>query len=226
MKIKVFIFTLLLLYQFSFSQKDFKLDIDCFLLGMFDDYNGREIPLKHPFESTRINSFYCTEKKLKIIFVDSIKNNYSLSDLEVKYNTVYSKSLSKRLNKYYNINKDKDGGFIIDDIDYSSYIMKLKRSSFLSNKKKVSFILGAFLRYGKIKNDRFEIDMANSLSHFDILVWSMKELGFKYKDEIPCPKCIPVGQIVNFEPTEDYIKLFKNIKPFELDESDCNEKGL
>ncbi len=212
--------------QLSISQKKFKIDNDSFIVGMFNDYCGREIALGHPIASTQITGFYCSEKKLEKMFLDSIQKNYDANDIISKNNTIYSKSLSKHFNKYYKIKKDNDGGFTYDDIYYPGYIMTLKRNSFSSNEKKVSFILGAFLRYGEIKNNSFKITMANSLSHFDILIWSIKQLGFKYKDETPCPDCIPVGRVVYFEPTSNYLSLFQNNKPLQPDKNDCDENRL
>jgi hypothetical protein len=222
MKTLILILLFFIFSQFSVAQKKFKIDNDCFLLGMFNDYNGREIALDHPFASTQVTSFYCSEKKLEKMFLDSIQKNYHVNDVIVKEDKIYSYLLSKHFNKYYKIKKDKDAGFTYDDIDYSGYIMTLNRNNFLSDEKKISFILGAFLRYGKIKDKGFEIIMANSSSHFDILVWSIKKLGFKFNYKIPCPECIPVSQILYFEPSNYYLSIFQNNKPILPDISDCN----
>ncbi len=219
MKTKVIITILILSYQFSFSQKEFKLDNDSFMLGMFNDYNGREIALDHPFLSTQVTSFYCSEKKLEKMFLDSIQKKYKFSDIIVKDNIIYSKSLAKLFNKYYYVEKS-DGGWTYDGIDYSAYMMKLKKKSFTTNQQKISFVFGSYFRNGKKENGELKIVLANSLSHFDALEEAMKKLKFKLKVETN--PGIPATQIIYFKPTKKYYNLFMNIEPFKPDVNDCN----
>ncbi len=208
------------------AQNKFKLDPSSFIIGLFNDYNGRQVPLDNPKEATFLTYFYCSQEKVKTVFLDTINKYFKTDDLVFGIRSIYSKSLSKYFNKYYKIKKDKDYGTTINNIDYFIYSMKLKTKSFETDYKKVSFILGSFILHGIIENGEFKIRMANSLSHYNVLLIFLKDLKFSYKTSEICSDCIPTAQSVSFVPTTEYLTLFKNVKIPELSYSDCDENGL
>lgn len=225
MKNKILI-TLLLISNFLFSQNNYKLDQDSFILGMFNDYNGRLIALTHNKESSQLTSFYCSQNKLKQVFLDTLKKYYNTDDVKVENGVVYSKSLAKHFNNYYKIKKVEYSGFAYDGIDYDAYSLTLKSKIFTTNDKKISFILGAFYRYGKIENNEVLIKIANSISHFRTIQNFLKKVGFKYHTKEICHDCIPVVRTVVFTPSKEYLPYFLEINIPKSTYEDCNKNGL
>ncbi|WP_310558920.1 hypothetical protein [Flavobacterium sp.] len=223
---KLILIIVLLSANTLLAQKKFKLDPSSFIIGLFNDYNGRQVPLDNPKEATYLTYFYCSQKQVRSVFLDSINKYFNDDDFVFEQRTIYSKSLSKHFNSYYKINKDEDYGTTIDEVDYFYYSMKLKTKSFQTNDKKVSFILGSFILSGAKENGEFQIRMANSASHYDALLAFFKFLKFQYKANELCDTCMPTVQSVSFVPTSEYLSIFINAKIPETNYSDCDKNGL
>lgn len=164
-----------------------KIDNSFFLLGTLNDYMGRKWVAKGEV----FDKYYPFEKPL-MKFVDSIvKKEYKISLIQ-KDNCFNSVEMSKKMNSYYNENE-------------------LVHSFFTSKEKKISFILGAYYRYGEKVNDNiYKIQIANSNKHIDIYQFLLS-LGCKniYYKRL---QNIPVQNIIYFEANELIKEYFKTIE--------------
>lgn len=164
-----------------------KIDYDFFLLGTLNDYMGRKWVAKGEI----FDRYYTFEKPL-MKFVDSIvKNEFKISLIE-KDNCFNSEEMSKKMNSYYNENE-------------------LIHSFFTSKEKKISFILGAYYRYGeKVNENIYKIQIANSYKHIEIYQFLLS-LGCKniYYKRV---QNIPAQNILYFEANELIKECFKTIE--------------
>ncbi len=220
-------FFLLSIIQLSNGQNSIlKIDHDYFLVGTLSDYMGRE---KYKKIEKRVDVYYQSEKKMCLL-IDSIfrptypdlvfsaeKNETTLKD-EFE---LYSESLARNIEKFYNyepsgrkeysgeadfetlnidsLTKTKDFSTIYFDTIYTG---KLKLDIFKTELQKISFIVGAYIRFGDYINSKYQISIPNSASKVSVLVKLLKDIGCSdVKYEIK-NKYIPVGHTVFFYPTD------------------------
>ena len=202
MKIKIILFPLFLfISNIIFSQKHekkitgvtinsvkikdsiiVKTDNTFFLLGTLNDYMGRKWVAKDEV----FDRYYPFEKPL-MKFVDSIVQKEFKTVLIEKNNCLNSKEMAKKMNSFYVEN---------DLID----------SLFTTKEKKVSFLLGAYYRYGEKVNDNiYKIQIANSHKHIEIqqilISLGCKNIYYKRLQNIP------IQNILYFE-LNDLIKAY------------------
>ncbi len=160
-----------------------------FLLGTLNDYMGREWVSKGEV----FDRYYQYEKPL-MKFVDSIvKKEFKVVLIE-KDNCFISNEMAKKMNSFYSEN---------DLID----------SLFTTREKKISFLLGAYYRYGEKVNDNiYKIQIANSHKHTEIqqilVSLGCKNIFYKRMQNIP------IQNIIYFE-SNDLIKAY--LKTIELE---------
>src|SRR5574343_1386628 len=138
-------FDLILLF-FSLKancQKEFKFDTNCFLLGMFDDYNGRLIAL----EKEESASYIATVKpEINQIFLDSISKTYNTSkdEIIIKENSFFNRKIADDINKFFiaKINPDVDDYDEKNDISYKIYSLSLNEKKIKSAGQKLSLLTG------------------------------------------------------------------------------------
>ena len=191
-----FLLTLLLISVNIFSQQqenketdsfEVKIDNTFFLLGTLNDYMGRKFVVKGEI----FDRYFQNERPL-MQFVDSIvKNEFGITMTEDKY-CLNSEIMSKKMNSFYSENN------LIDSL-------------FSSKEKKVSFLLGAYYRYGEKVNDNiYKIRMANSFKHIQIqqflLSLGCKNVYYKRLDNIP------VQNTIYFEANELIKKYFQKVE--------------
>ena len=234
MKRIIFLPLLFMFVLFSNAQsKEVKVDNDFFLLGTLDDYMGRET-YKHI--ANRVDAYYQNNKSLVVYICSIFKEEYP--DLIYKTNSynndrldLLSKSLAQKMNNFYDF-KFMGGGKYIGKEDIktlrldtimknkslfytyfdSTYIATLKKDIFKNDVERLSYIAGAYQRYGGKEDSVFTITMANSTSKAKVVAEQLKELkcinvSFVEKTEI----CIPCRNAVYFTPTDILKKYFEAI---------------
>ncbi|NHN24740.1 hypothetical protein FIA58_003540 [Flavobacterium jejuense] len=191
------------------AQNKFKLNIDSFLLGMFDDYNGRYIAL----DNTEKGTYLATVKsELSDVFLDTLTKYHKIPKNEIKKLnfSFYNKQLAEHFNKYYKIEIEPDYEYIDekDGKEYSIYNLSLNEQNFDENNKKISFLIGFFYKCGFLESGEVTLKTANSPA-FENAIHFISQLGFRYC-ELERPEYnIPTVQSVTFKPTEEYIEYFK-----------------
>lgn len=139
---------------------------DFFLLGTLNDYTGYpRLANGNYFDS------YNDAEEVLMNYVDSlVKIDYSTSMVKEK-NRFISKEMTSKMLSYY------DGYEIKEDV-------------FDSKQKKLSFLLGVYLRFGtKINDNYYKIQLANSAKHqtvYEILKsLGVMEIFYKRLNNIP-----------------------------------------
>ncbi|HFC76866.1 MAG TPA: hypothetical protein ENJ27_01410 [Candidatus Moranbacteria bacterium] len=172
------------------------------LVGMTDDYNGRHYIAENNTKPVLVSSFYCNEKQAFTTFTNYLSTLYPITDfgIETKKGNYYisSKKYATLFNKFYTYNEDKIG--------------LLNQALFETDDKKVNFILGTFIRYGKItEKGAIEISFSNSLSHFKAVQDFVKELKWQIMElEDTGEKNFPQIQKIVFMPDNATMELFEN----------------
>lgn len=219
---KLLLFSALVFSCALLAQQQFQLDKDCFIIGMFNDYNAITVLMDHPKESTKLTTFFGAECELRKIFTDSLRSFYKTKDIIVEKHAVFSKELAPRFNAYYTIKNSSGYGATIDEKDYDIYSCLLNKEAFPTDNQKISFLLGTYVRYGQPHENNFQLKLANSPSHYSTAVAFLKNLGFKVK-ELPYRKDnIPLIRTVSFTPPEKYLALFQKSTLWEHRYENCD----
>ncbi len=230
---------ILVLSLFSCDMKDKNyIDYDFFLIGTLSDYLGRE---KYQTVEDRVDKYSHSERQLCMTVYSIFKNSYP--DLEISSSVhkisrnnefeLHSKALAKKIESFYsykasgrmayhgqddfkNLNLDsltKTPDFYSTNFD-TIYTGSLKLNVFETEKQKLSFITGAYVRYGWHTDSLYQIRVFNSISKVKILNELLKDVGCTNVDYEIKKGYIPTGHIVSFIPTaqlkdyfEKYIKL-------------------
>ena len=192
---------------------------DAFLIGTFQDYNGR---FSNIDKDTQIDRYYPYEKSLAIYISYFITQNYKVkNELEIKdsyHRELYIPNLAKRLN-----------------YDFYSENGEFNITKLISEEEKLSYLLGVYYRNGNLLDENiYGIKLANSPKH-KVIYQLLKDLGsdkIVYKeitDKIPksytfyfvaTPKMIKYFNTLN----QEKIQLeFDRISSFSLSESSENK---
>lgn len=218
---KTIVIIIILVANFTFGQVNtVKFELPELLVGMFNDYNGRQFIPASPEKSKLVTRFYCSQKKLSELFVDSLKilNEELNFEIDVKNNgfiEIYSTEFSAFFNRYYKYSLDKDFGYEDEnEIEYDIYRGRLNKKLFKSKKQKLSFLVGTFLRHGTFLNENeIRLDFANSPNHFRIAKKFLRKLDLKITETSVCDEItIPCAQRITFELNNEYGFIFKEMK--------------
>lgn len=232
---RIIILPLLFVFvHFSNGQsKNIKVDNDFFVLGTLDDYMGRET-YKHI--TNRIESYYQNDKSLVVYICSVFKKQYP--DLRFKTNSknndrldLLSKSLARKINNFYDfqfmggakyIGKEDIKTLRMDTVmknkslfyTYfdSTYIGTLKKDIFKNDIERLSFMAGAYQRFGGIKDSVYSITMYNSSRKVDVIAKQLKELKCTNVSYVKNTEIhIPNKDAVYFTPTNELKKYFEAI---------------
>jgi hypothetical protein len=200
-KKKILVCFISLISIFTFGQKkDLILDKESFLLGTLNDYMGRRVSQD---DEDKIDNYGSFEKSL-VLKIDSlftsnfddllIKKTEPVQVFEYEYK-INSKKLAAKINSNYTYKK-----YSWSQKKDTTFYGKLKENVFDNELKKISFIIGAYSRFGEQKDKRYSLRFVNSLSKFAECEKILKELGCK-KVEIKIIKAIPTTQLIFFKPS-------------------------
>lgn len=225
----LFLFTLLFCSLLSKAQFDGeKYDKESFLIGMLNEYNGYQRTF-----TNRDDSYYQRVDIMSLknsLFIDSIFN-LDYTDITIVNNgALYSPTLSLKIDDYYNY-KPKGITTLPGDTIYGG---NLKKEKFKTEKQKLSFLLGAYLRYGedkvktnsiiqllkieKLLNKEKEYEnvshglfMPNATTKAKICVEFLKDLACKDVEYV-YRKSIPAGNYVLFIPYNTILEVINEAK--------------
>jgi hypothetical protein len=230
---KTIIILLILNANFIIGQNnDSRIELPEFLVGMFNDYNGKQFIPGNLKKSELVTTFYCSQKELYKLFVDSLKTlnkewNFNIEVENTGFIEVYSAGFSEFFKRYYKTSLNADFSYTDENnMDYEIYVGQLNKKLFKSQNQKFSFIIGAFLRYGTfLGENKVRLDFANSPNHFKIVQVFLRKLNFKILKVSKCEKPMtPCGQTITFELNKKYKPIFEKlelIRPTIYDQTDC-----
>ena len=205
-----------------------KMDYNYFLLGTLSDYMGREL---YKNNENRVDLYYKQDQSL-MFFLDSVfRDKYP--DLKLTNNRIelQSKSLAQKMNDFYSfkpssrrmyngevdistLNLDsltKTPDFITKNFD-TVYVGSIKNSVFKTDVQRLSFVAGAYLRFGG-KNDSISfVSIANSTSKVEVLAELLKELKCTNVKYVVKNDYIPCGRTVYFTPTNELKRYFTEME--------------
>lgn len=203
-----------------------KYDKESFILGTLDEYMGyqRTFTNRDSFSYQRVDIL--GEDELKhALFIDSlfsadypdmtITNNGSSRGIKI-----YSPTLASVIDKYY----DYKPGFMMSGKGDTIYSGSLKKEKIVTEKQMLSFILGAYLRFGENANrtdpivevltseniilnrkvfdkETYAISMHNASSKAELCAAILKELQCEYVEYF-YRRSIPAGNYVLFIPSQ------------------------
>lgn len=182
-----------------------------------------------------LKQYYDKEKYVAGYIFNTFKSEYS--DLLTRINTqtnrleIYSKSLRRKIDEFYtykysgrntnNGNNDleelkldfeaKTKDLYIKNFD-SIYAGSLKKDIFKNDLQKLSFLTGAYVRFGGQRDTIYYISLSNSNSKIRVSADLLKKLKCS---DIECKvnkSSIPVGHTVYFQPTDELKRYFETFK--------------
>jgi len=223
-------------YEFQWPKPNPKLilDNDYFLLGTLGDYLGRYKTKNDDF----IDDYYKGETLLISYIMNMYHDEFPefiVEKNQYPYNSVTdilkSKKIAEKINSFYNYKSS--GGYRVDqsifkfkgqelrkkmdDIAKSTepkdtvYEGTMKSNLFKTNLQKISFIIGAYSRYGEVNENKYCIRLVNSNSKYGYCVEILKQLKCK-NIEIKIIENIPTSQLIYFEPSQELKKYLDEYK--------------
>lgn len=236
MKRKFILILLLIIYSHGFGQEVhhqggliINKNTTAFLLGMLDDSNAGKsfIPCDTNLRN-RVNTFYTfseLENTIGQIFIDSLALNFRTEsyDLRIEKTTqdyflwVYSDVYTNLFRPYF-IYEYNPHSFLSSGGDqlYDMFVGEFNAELLQSKEEKLYFILGYFLRYGKIsKNEEYELRdkynlPENKNSNYNIVKGFLIETASVVKEEVFNDK--NYHQILKFEPSKELMALIEEFK--------------
>ncbi len=208
---KLTIFLLLTTFDsFSQSRTD-SINHTYFILGTLSDYNGRNF---YSSIVDRVDCYYAFEKPLvnyidSLLIADNIKHTRIMNRGGICIN---SKTLTKELNSLYNFRDDSTEINTKNNVWEKEYRGYLKDDIFNDSTKMYSFLLGAYLRYGKTLDTTSKIQMSNSITKSQACLKLLEAIGCSDLTVKILPH-IPAQHIINFKPTEKLDSLIKYFEP-------------
>ncbi len=211
---------------------DLSLNDKYFLLGTLNDYMGRE---KYPEIENRVDKYYQSERALCLSIDSMFKESYP--DLKLssdKHETtgrdefeLHSELLAREIEKFYYCKPSGRGAYKgkvdmrelnLDSLSKTKYFLttyfdtiytgRVRSSDFETERQKLSFITGAYVRFGSRNDSTYYISVANSISKIRVLDGLLKEVGCT-NVEYKMKKYVPVGHAVYFIPTDTLRSYFK-----------------
>jgi hypothetical protein len=195
----LFTLTFLLWIHTLYGQNLFlEIDKEYFLIGSLSDYNGRTIG---PDTKNKVDYYYKYEKFLALKIDTLFKNDFPDLNLVITKDSnrfeLYSEILSDSINMYYVY---KPSVFMTMNYD-TIYCGILKADRIITDRQKISFIIGAFVRFGEKIDPKFSIRLHNSMSKAKVLFDLLKELGCTDLD-YQVKEGIPTNFLISFTPTD------------------------
>ena len=223
----LFFFALLCKGQSSEVQVNY----DYFLFGTLNDYMGRE---KYKEIVNRVDEYYQNDKSL-VLFLDSFfRDKYQDLRLITNRKTglleIESKELAQKMNDYYFFNPSGRGAYCgeadleilnLDSLTKTEdfytthldtiYTGCIKSDIFKNDSERLSFITGAYIRFGGKNDSVYFISIANSVSKVKEATEQLKELKCSNISYIVKKGYVPTLHAVYFTPTEELKKYLKAI---------------
>lgn len=204
MKIFFYLFGLITIVSFN-QRDDLVLDGESFLLGTVSDYMERDVFTN---KKDKIEQYGFYEKSLvnKIYYLLIEKyNDLLIKKFETSGDRVIcSEKLAEKINSNYNYYKST-----ITQNNDSVFYRKLKPNILKTELQKISFVVGAYARFGSNHDGRYYIRFVSSMSHFDVCKKTLKELNCE-NIEVEITKTIPESQLIYFKPSKELMKYMVN----------------
>lgn len=219
---------LLIITLSTFGQS--RIELTYFTLGLVDDYLGRSLVKDDKLDLAKIDFFHQTEIDImdyldSVIRVEnSLKGKQDQIDFRKvrrkdrnctnchEYFICYSKRLAHEVNSKYKFKFAKSW----DNKNRKMYYGLLKKSSFRTTEEQLSFLTGAFVKFGGRDGDIYVYGQANSLSKFKAIQGALKKLGCQIISVTTTENTIPTSQEIKFKPTTELKERLDKLESLKL----------
>jgi hypothetical protein len=213
------IFCVIILVTYSSTvQGQNKIDLSYFALGLVNDYLGRALVKSDKLDVTMVDRFHESEIVL-MDFLDSLiseennvrKENDLITPKRARENeincgncsqffTYYSGYVAAGVNEKYRFRFDRSW----DEKNRKVYRGTLKIRAIKSETQHMSFLLGAFVRFGASDGGLIVYNLANSSSKIDAIIRSLKKLDCEIVD-VRVVEGTPTQRKISTKPSEKLI---------------------
>ncbi|AKQ45656.1 hypothetical protein TH63_08315 [Rufibacter radiotolerans] len=190
-----------------------KVLIEPYVIGLVEDFKGRQWVKDSPKEAIYIDKFHQTEAKL-LQYLDSLVTTYnkktydkiqlSLENWEQKncyycheFKLMYSDRLADKVNDAYSFKWEKE----VNDANQKVYVGTLKTNAFKTPQEKASFLAGAYTRYGLREADTYTYRFSGTRSKFKAILRELEALRCDILEVKLDDETSPIQQI-SFTPSE------------------------
>ncbi len=205
----------LLLSLSGYSQNKNHQITNYLILGLLHDYNGRSF---YNSIKNQLDHFYPFEKPL-VEFIDSLlteENRKPNVLIKQEHFYIISKPLAKFVNSFYTFKTDSTYTMTdtSKDKDELVYLGRLNPLSVSDSIYLRYFIVGNYIRFGKIIDDSYSLQFVNSVSKSTYFLKLITQLGCteittKFIDAIPS------STIIQFKPTielRNYLEKYEYLR--------------
>lgn len=186
------------------------------LLGLINDYGGKNYLPNHPSEKYKITDFYFLETESLNYFKKTIASSSTLESEDFEYiidssdnpiTSVYSKKHFIEFNQFYKFKKANFKYIDDNDKEFEFYKGKLKPSVFENKQQGLAFLKGAFVRHGEIdENGVYKFQLNNSQSKYKVIYKLLKKTGSNVLSYSINNETIPSSQVIFFKPSSELRK--------------------
>lgn len=179
-----------------------KYDKMAFLVGSLDEFEGyqRTFTADDDYYYQRVDIYTQEEIRttmfVRHLFLQAYPDIYVVNNGVSKGIKLYSPKLSDEIDRYYNFNPSDSTTNRGDAI----YTGTIKKEELETEKQKLSFLLGAFLRYGITYQD-FYLSLPASPDKAKLCAEILKDCGCSDVEYIVYEDYVPVGHKVYFKPS-------------------------
>lgn len=237
------VFLLLSTVQVKAQLDNKKYDKKSFLVGTLDEYNGYKRVFVAGIDDSNYNKVdIYTQDQLKFgMFIDSLfRRDHSDiyitgskgNDKDARAIRLKSGTLSAAIEDYYNWKPSRFKTEDINTTDMDSVYLRalnkekrlysgvLKKEKFETDKKKISFILGVYLRYGtsytEMEGEGYRVVLFNAPAKAGVFSELLMDCGFKNvkytfkRGNIPTPHIITFDVTPELKPVIDEAEKLRN----------------
>jgi hypothetical protein len=192
-----------------------KVDLTYFAFGLVNDYSGRQLVLTDSLELKKVDR--CHETEIDILnYLDSlvrVENSFRAPDNQIdrkimresdcgncqEFVAYYSKRLADDLNgkHRFKFNETWDGR------GRKNYSGLIKKTAIKSREQRLSFLAGAYLRYGQREGKLYKFSFANSERKFRMIRKSLRRTRCKIISIKTIKDRLPNSQHLEFIPTKE-----------------------
>jgi len=149
-----------------------------------------------------VDRYFYADRPIMYHNYNLLKDDYPDLKIDSIKHRLLSHTLSIKVEQYFKYKKE-------DTEPYDpTYGGALYTSGLLDTKsQQLSYLAGAFIRYGSIKNETYTIRVANSMNVYPICLTLLKKLRSNITRTEIFKENTPVGYLIHFEPTEE-VKIF------------------
>ena len=217
---------LVILTSISYSQE---YDLTYYFVGFMSDYMGRQISKGAGENDYKIDDFFHQYNLHNLYRLDTLLKTNNKNNKKIEYTIMkrkeikncsncdeffdlFSKRLSRNINRFYSFKKDK----LNSDKHIKRYNGSLKsfKIKLANRKKQLSYLAGAFYRYGNIDSTGYYFKFSNSFYKKEMVKWLLYKYDCnilkEFNNQIEGLYIAPTIEIIFIEPSNEIKKIFDN----------------